>query len=140
MLSLFYGPRRGHPVRGRLPWQDSIVYIYIYIYIFILMLGLPSGIIRKNWNDTEMINMAPAQGWHAQSEKGKQLWYTYTVLSLFSLLFDSKSETGRQIPSKNEETKKENNKHNESVFCYLRFDARRRKVKPLSILINSYIV
>ena len=28
----------------------------------------PSGVIRKNWNDTEKISMAPAQGWHAQIE------------------------------------------------------------------------
>ena len=24
--------------------------------------GFPSGIIRQNWNDTEKISMAPAQG------------------------------------------------------------------------------
>ena len=34
-------------------------------------LGFPSGIICQNWNDTEKISMAPAQGWHAQIEK----WY-----------------------------------------------------------------
>ena len=28
----------------------------------------PYGVIRKNWNDTEKISMAPAQGWHAQIE------------------------------------------------------------------------
>lgn len=26
---------------------------------------VPSGDIRKNWNNTEKISMAPAQGWHA---------------------------------------------------------------------------
>ena len=35
-------------------------------------LGFPSGIIRYDWNDTEKISMAPAQGWHAQIEKCKQ--------------------------------------------------------------------
>ena len=29
--------------------------------------GFLSGIIRQNWNDTEKISMAPAQGWHAKS-------------------------------------------------------------------------
>ena len=67
------------------------VYIYIYIHILIIYpndvpgiraavlctpqppegnadaaklvaLGFPSGIIRSNWNDTEKISMAPAQG------------------------------------------------------------------------------
>ena len=28
----------------------------------------PFGVIRKNWNDTEKISMAPAQGWHALIE------------------------------------------------------------------------
>ena len=35
--------------------------------------GFPSGIILSNWNDTENIRKAPAQGWHAQMEKCKQL-------------------------------------------------------------------
>ena len=32
-------------------------------------IGFLSGIIRQNWNGTEKISMAPAQGWHAQFEK-----------------------------------------------------------------------
>ena len=70
------------------------VYIYIYIHLVITCLGIyetpprqasapwlaktawpdgfPSVIIRENWNDTENISMAPAQGWHAHIEKCKQ--------------------------------------------------------------------
>ena len=33
--------------------------------------GFPSGIIRENWNGTEKISMAPAQGRDAQLEKCK---------------------------------------------------------------------
>ena len=40
----------------------------------------PFGVIRKNWNDTEKISMAPAQGWHAQIEN----------VSLFFLLWQNK--------------------------------------------------
>ena len=34
--------------------------------------GSPSGIVRSNWNDTEKISVAPAQGRRAQIEKCKQ--------------------------------------------------------------------
>ena len=52
----------------------TCVCVYIYIYIYLCMChpsedlqnprtrGLPSGIIRLNWNDTEKISTAPAQG------------------------------------------------------------------------------
>ena len=50
------------------PWE-----LYDITLLLIRSLGFPSGIIRKNWNDTEKISMAPAQGWQAQIEKCKQL-------------------------------------------------------------------
>ena len=34
-----------------------------------MAVGFLSGIIRQNWNDTEKISMAPAQGRHAQVQK-----------------------------------------------------------------------
>ena len=36
--------------------------------------GFPSGIVRWNWNDTEKISTAPAQGWHAQIGKCKRFY------------------------------------------------------------------
>ena len=47
-----------------------ITFIIIIIIIIIILKqkhlpshhGFPSGIIRQNWNDTEKISMAPAQG------------------------------------------------------------------------------
>ena len=45
----------------------------------------PLGAIRKNWNDTEKISMAPAQGWHAQIEN----------VSLF-FFFEKKSENEKK--------------------------------------------
>ena len=39
------------------------------------MSGSPSGVIRQNWNDTEKISMAPAQGWHAQIEKCNTIFF-----------------------------------------------------------------
>ena len=43
------------------------VYIQKF-YIWLWSELLEIGVIRKNWNDTEKISMAPAQGWHAQIE------------------------------------------------------------------------
>ena len=39
--------------------------------------GFPSGIIRSNWNDTEKISMAPAQGWHAKIQKCMYFWLAF---------------------------------------------------------------
>ena len=47
---------------------SMIVFIWILTVLFVfvarvlLPLGLPSGIIRQHWSDTEKISMAPAQG------------------------------------------------------------------------------
>ena len=45
--------------------------------IYVSTTGFPSGIIRKTWNDTENISMAPAQGWHSHIEKCKQFSTIY---------------------------------------------------------------
>ena len=50
--------------------------------------GFPSGIIRYNWNDTEMISMALAQGWHAQIEKCKQGIFR-TCKKVATMLFEA---------------------------------------------------
>ena len=41
------------------------------------------GDIRKNWNDTEKISMAPAQGWHAQIENVSLFLGFFVVCFLF---------------------------------------------------------
>ena len=61
------------------------------ILLHVLWIGTPSGVIRKNWNDTEKISMAPAQGWHAQIEN----------VSLFLCLFEEiiKKQKKRRGPA-----------------------------------------
>ena len=58
------------------PWAVWAIHLHASKYS-VMYNGFLSGIIRQNWNDTEKISMAPAQGWHAQVED----WYKFFLLS-----------------------------------------------------------
>ena len=49
--------------------------------------GFPSGIICENWSGTDNINMAPAQGWHVQSEKCKHAIYIYIYMYVYMYMY-----------------------------------------------------
>ena len=67
---------QSHPV---LPSQQlSCIYLsHIYIYTYnttIRRIIITRVITMVDWNDTENIGMAPAQGWYSQIEKCKNKW------------------------------------------------------------------
>ena len=51
----------------------------LYIVNFTQLTVEPLGAIRKNWNDTEKISMAPAQGWHAQIENVSLFFFVFCL-------------------------------------------------------------
>ena len=59
----------------------------LYIVNFTQLSLEPLGAIRKNWNDTEKISMAPAQGWHAQIENVSLFLFRFLSSKKFDQIY-----------------------------------------------------